>query len=117
MEMKRIYVCSPLGEQLKEDLKTAEAYAAFVMKKGELPVWPLSLLTLTDGESNEARALIRLSGKNLLWLCDEIWVFGEVTPEMEEELHFAKQMNLPVKKILAEEVKKFKEKLKKEKRK
>ena len=114
--MKRIYVCSPLGEQLKEDVKQAEAYAAFVMEKGELPVWPLSLLTLTDGESNEARAFIRLAGKNLLWLCDEIWVFGEVTPEMEEELHFGKQLNLSVKKISAEEVKLFNENVK-EKRK
>ena len=106
MEMKRIYVCSPLGENLKAGRQKAEAYAAFVMEKGELPVWPLSLLTLTDGESSEARAFIRLSGKNLLWLCDEIWVFGEVTAEMEEEMHFAKQLNLPVRKISEEEVKK-----------
>lgn len=110
MEMKRIYVCSPMGEALQESRKQAEGDAAYVMEKGHLPIWPLSLLPLTDGESSEARAFVHLAGKNLLWLCDEVWVFGEVTAEMEEELHFGKQLNLPVRKISEEEVKQFKKK-------
>lgn len=102
--MKRIYVCSPLGEDMPESRKAAEKYAAYVMEQGGLPIWPLCLLPLTDGESNEAKAFIFLAGRNLLWLCDEVWVFGEPTPEMEEEIHFGKQVNLPVRRISKEEL-------------
>ena len=102
--MKRIYVCSPLGEDMQESRKEAERFAAYVKEKKELPVWPLSLLSLTDGESSESRAFIRLAGKSLLWLCDEVWVFGEPAVEMEEEIHFAKQVNLPVRRISREEL-------------
>lgn len=108
--MKRIYVCSPLGEDMQESRKEAEQFASYVKEKNELPVWPLSLLSLTDGESSEARAFIRLAGKSLLWLCDEIWVFGEPTLEMEEEIHFGRQVNLPVRRISEEEVKKVRKK-------
>ena len=102
--MKRIYVCSPLGEDMQESRKEAERFAVYVKEKNELPVWPLSLLSLTDGESSEARAFIRLAGRSLLWLCDEIWVFGEPSNDMEEDIHFAKQVNLPVRKISKEEL-------------
>lgn len=97
---------------MQESLKQAEQYAVYVMERGELPVWPLCLLSLTDGVSNEARAFIRLAGKNLLWMCDEVWVFGEATAEMEEEIHFARQVNLPIRKILADEVKRLLQKKK-----
>ncbi len=102
--MKRIYVCSPLGEDMQESRETAELFAAYVKEKNELPVWPLSLLSLTDGKSSESRAFIRHAGKSLLWLCDEIWVFGEPSKDMEEDIHFAKQVNLPVRKISKEEI-------------
>lgn len=110
--MKKIYVCSSLGEEMQESQREAEKYAAYVMERGGLPIWPLFLLPLTDGESDEARAFIRLAGKNLLWMCDEIWVFGEMTAEMEEEIHFARQVNLSIRKIPAEEVKRLMQKKK-----
>ena len=105
--MKKIYVCSSLGEEMQESQREAEQYAAYVMERGELPISPLFLLPLTDGESDEARAFIVLAGKNLLWMCDEVWVFGEMTAEMEEEIHFARHMNLRIRKIPADEVKRL----------
>ena len=110
--MKKIYVCSSLGDALQESQREAEKYAAYVMERGELPIWPLFLLPLTDGESDEARAFIALAEKNLLWMCDEVWVFGDATAEMEEEIHFARQVNLPIRKITAEEVKRLMQKKK-----
>jgi hypothetical protein len=105
--MKKIYVCSSLGEDMQESRKVAERAAVYVLKKGELPIWPMCLLTHLDDDCSDKRAFIRSAGKALLWMCDEIWVFGEVNREMEEEIHFGKQLNLPIKKIPQNELKRL----------
>ena len=105
--MKKVYVCSSLGEDMQESRKVAEQAAVYVMKRGELPIWPMCLLTLLDDDCSDKRAFIRSAGKALLWMCDEIWVFGEVSREMEVEIHFGKQLNLPIKKIPQNELKRL----------
>ena len=44
---------------------------------------------------------------SLLWLCDEVWVFGDtVTDGMRAELQFCKNLNIRARKITEKEIQK-----------
>jgi len=46
-------------------------------------------------------------GISLLWVCDEVWVFGdEITEGMKKEIIFAEKLNIKVKYISEKELKK-----------
>ena len=44
---------------------------------------------------------------SLLWLCDEVWAFGDViTDGMRAELKFGKNLNIRIRKITEKEIQK-----------
>lgn len=104
--MKRVYICAPLGDGTEAEQKRAVEYARYVMKCGAAPVAPHFYLCLEENKPGE-RAAIRAAGKSLLWLCDELWLFGdEVTADMAAELQLCKNLNINVKKIRDSDVQK-----------
>ena len=47
------------------------------------------------------------AGLSLLWVCDEVWVFGdEITEGMKKEIIFAEKLNIKVKYISEKDLKK-----------
>lgn len=98
--MKRVYICSPLGGDVAAHIQQVKRYTLYVLKCGMAPVVPHFYALVLDDNIPEERELGRQAGKSLLWLCDEIWVFGETVSEgMEEEIRFCKNLNLPVRYI------------------
>ena len=69
-------------------------------------VWLLSYRILDD-EIPDERKLGMQAGLSLLWVCDEVWVFGdEITEGMKKEIIFAEKLNIKVKYISEKELKK-----------
>ncbi len=98
--MKRVYICSPLGGDVADHIQQVKRYTLYALKCVMAPVVPHFYALVLDDNIPEERELGRQAGMNLLWLCDEIWVFGEVISEgMEAEIRFCKNLNLPVRYI------------------
>lgn len=103
--MKKVYICAPLGGNIENNIEKAKRYAGYALKCGAAPVVPhFYALILNDNNPNE-RELGRKAGMSLLWLCDEIWVFGDVISiGMEAEIKFCKSLNIHIRHIKEEEV-------------
>ncbi|MCI9126162.1 MAG: hypothetical protein HFG28_03060 [Eubacterium sp.] len=98
--MKRVYICSPLGGDVRMHIAQAKKYALYALKCGMAPVVPHFYALILDDDRPEERKLGKQAGISLLWVCDEMWVFGEeITSGMEEELRLGKNLNLPVRYI------------------
>lgn len=95
--MKRVYICSPLGGDVKTNIAQVKKYALYALKCGMAPVVPHFYALILDDNRPEERKLGKQAGISFLWVCDEMWVFGEeITGGMEEEIRFCKNLNLPV---------------------
>ena len=105
--MKRAYVCAPLGGNIEENLKKVKAYTAYALRCGTAPVVPHFYAECLDDNYPKDREIGLAAGMSLLWLCDEVWVFGDtVTDGMRAELKFCKNLNIRVRKITEKEIQK-----------
>ena len=96
--MKKVYICSPLGGAVEENLERVKQFARFAFGQGVVPVVPHFYALCLDDSDPKERALALRAGQSLLWLCDELWVFGNrITRGMRDELSFARHLNIPVK--------------------
>lgn len=93
--MRVAYICSPLN-----DLEKTRRYARYVLSCGMVPLTPyLYFLILNYGRKEERKLGVK-AGLSLLWLCNEVWVFGdEITDEMREELKLAEALHIKIKRI------------------
>ena len=74
------------------------------MRYGSIPHFYALIL---DDEIPDERKLGMQAGISLLWVCDEVWVFGdEITEGMKKEIIFAEKLNIKVKYISEKELKK-----------
>ena len=98
--MKKVYICSPLGGDVSDNLERAKQYARYVFSCGAAPVVPhFYALVLEDGNPEE-RQLGMQAGRSLLWLCDEMWIFGDhVSAGMREEIRFCQNLGLKIRTI------------------
>lgn len=105
--MKKVYICSPLGGNIQENLKKAKQYTRYALMCGTAPVVPhFYALCLNDNIPKE-REIGMAAGLSLLWFCDEMWIFGdEVTESMKAEMQFCKSLNIPVRKVRDDEINK-----------
>ena len=105
---KKVYICAPLGGNVKENLQRASRFARYALLKDTAPVVPhFYALCLNDGDPQE-RETGMSAGLNLLWFCDEMWIFGdEVSAGMKEEMRFCQNMNIKMKRIREKEIKKI----------
>lgn len=105
--MKKVYICSPLGGNIKENLEKVKRYARYALLYGTAPVVPhFYALCLNDFNPKE-REIGMAAGLSLLWFCDEMWIFGdEETKGMKAEIQFCKNLNVKTRKIREDEINK-----------
>ncbi|MBQ7726659.1 MAG: hypothetical protein IJT66_05890 [Clostridia bacterium] len=105
---KRVYICAPLGGNIAGNVERAKRYTKYALFCGAAPVTPhFYALCLDDGNPKEREMGLR-AGKSLLWLCDELWVFGEnVTEGMKSEITFCEALGIPVRHFKERQVTRF----------
>lgn len=94
---RRVYVASAYAGDVAKNTAAAVDYCRFVIGEGFMPVASHLLYPqiLNDGDPVE-RDLGLLFGLALLRLCDEVWVFGEKTPGVLQEIEEAKKLKKPI---------------------
>lgn len=106
--MHRAYICSPLGGEVLKNLEKAKRYAQYVFKCGMAPVVPHFYALVLNDDIPDERKLGMQAGISLLWVCDEVWVFGsEITEGMKKEIIFAEKLNIKVKYISENDLQKM----------
>ena len=103
--MRKVYIRAPLGGNIQENLKKVKQYARFALLCGTAPVVPhFYALCLNDNIPKE-REIGMSAGLSLLWLCDELWIFGnEETEGMRAEIQFCKNLNVRIRRIQDSEI-------------
>ena len=103
--MRKVYICAPLGGDVKENLKKVKQYARFALLCGTAPVVPhFYALCLNDSIPKE-REIGMSAGLSLLWFCDEMWIFGnEETEGMRAKIQFCKNLNIRIRRIPDNEI-------------
>ena len=105
--MKKVYVCAPLGGNIEQNLKKVKTYTEYALRCGTAPVVPHFYAGCLDDNNPKDREIGLAAGMSLLWLCDEVWVFGDtVTDGMRAELQFCKNLNIRIQKITENEIQK-----------
>ncbi|NBJ91629.1 hypothetical protein D5281_03240 [bacterium 1xD42-62] len=113
---KKVYVISQFSGNIPENVRKAQAYGRYVIRKRCIPVtshplYPQMLDMAADGtETAEARELGTMFGLALLAVCDEAWCFTSGLPEdaisegMKTELEEARRLGIPIKMIKGEDI-------------
>ncbi len=85
--MKRIFICSPLRGNIKENIEKAKEYSREVVLAGHIPITPHIYFTqfLNDDDPKEREIGMEM-GRKLLDICDEMWIYGEPTEGMLQEI-------------------------------
>lgn len=105
--MKRVYICAPLGGNTEENLKRVRMYTEYALRCGVSPVVPHFYAECLDDAKPAEREIGMSAGLALLWFSDEMWIFGDtVTSSMQNEIQFCKNLNIRVRNIADEEIKK-----------
>lgn len=85
--MKKIFVCSPLRGDMEENIKRAKEYSKEVVSAGHIPITPhIYFPQFLDDRKPEERELGMFMGRELLDICDEMWIYGEPTKGMKLEI-------------------------------
>ncbi len=94
---RRVYVASAYAGDVKKNTRAAVRYCRYVIAKGYMPIASHLLYPRILNDNNPAeRDLGLLFGLALLRLCDEVWVFGEKTPGVLQEIEEAKKLKKPI---------------------
>lgn len=91
---KKIYVASKYAGDVETNAAAAIGYCRLVIDKGYMPIASHLLYPqiLNDNDPKE-RELGLLFGLALLRTCDEVWVFGSVSPGVAQEIEEAKRLH------------------------
>lgn len=97
----KIFVCSPLRGNIKQNIENAKRYCrAVIGKTGNVPIAPhLYFTNFLDDNINIERKLGIDFGLELLSECKEIWVFDYegISEGMKAEIEEGNRLNIPVK--------------------
>ena len=105
--MKKVYICSPLGGNVEENLRKVRRYTKYALLCGTAPVVPHFYALCLDDSIPKERKIGIAAGLSLLWFCDEMWLFGdEVTEGMAAEIQFCKNLNVTIRKVRENEINK-----------
>lgn len=103
--MKKVYICAPLGGNIKGNLEKAKRYTEYALRCGVAPVTPHFYALCLDDHDPKEREIGRKAGMSLLWFCDEVWIFGnEITEGMKAEIDFCRSLNLKTRKVRDSEI-------------
>lgn len=91
---RKIYVASKYAGDVESNVAAAIGYCRRVIDEGHMPIASHLLYPqiLNDNDPSE-RDLGLLFGLALLRMCDEVWVFGTVSPGVAQEIEEAKRLN------------------------
>lgn len=103
--MKKVYICSPLGGDVEENLRKVRRYTKYALLCGTAPVVPHFYALCLNDNNPEERKIGMAAGRSLLWFCDEMWIFGDkVTEGMRAEIQFCKNLNIRTRTIRENEI-------------
>ena len=87
---KKVFICSPFRGDVAGNSAKAVGYCRSCYEEGNVPIAPHLLFPqFLDEDSVKERADGISMGLELMMECDEIWVFGDATEGMEQEIRFA----------------------------
>lgn len=92
---KKVYVASRYAGDAKANTAAALEYCRYVIKENCIPVASHILYAasgMLNDDSETERELGLMFGLSLLAVCDEVWVFGEVSSGMQQEITEAKKL-------------------------
>ena len=76
-------------------------------KNGMAPFVPHFYALILDDSNKEERNLGMNAGLSMLWVCDAVWAFGdEITESMKTEICFAEELNIKVRYISENDLRK-----------
>ena len=88
---KKIYVASRYAGSIEANVQAAIRYCRRVIEAGYMPIASHLLYPqMLDDSDFEEREMGLMFGLVLLRMCDEVWVFGEISRGMAEEIKEAK---------------------------
>ena len=104
---RKVYICASSNGDVKKSIQRAMLYTKFALKSNVAPITPQFFALSLDYNKKDERAIGQSAGINLLWYCDEMWIFGEeITDEMKAEINFCKNLNIKMRRIKAKEIRK-----------
>lgn len=84
--MKWIYICSPLSGDIQGNIRKAIGYCKIAEPYG-MPIAPHTIFTqFLDDTDLKQREKGMAWGMELLKCCEELWVFGEPSTGMQQEI-------------------------------
>jgi len=96
--MKIVYICSPLKGQILANIIRANKYCKQAANKGVMPLAPHVIFSqFLDDNNPDDREHGMTMGIELLYKCDELWVYGEPSEGMKAEIKLAQELNMPIK--------------------
>mgnify|MGYP000464762065 CR=1 FL=1 len=96
-----MYICAPLGGNIKENLEQVKRYTKYALICGTAPVVPHFYALCLNDDIPKEREIGLAAGLSLLWFCDEMWIFGDTLTEgMRGEIRFCQNLNTPQRKQL-----------------
>ena len=105
--MEKVYICAKLGGDVDGNLVKVRRYTEYALKCGTAPVVPHFYALCLDDSNPKEREIGIAAGLSLLWFCDALWIFGdEITEGMEAEIRFCKNLNIRIRHIRDNEIKK-----------
>lgn len=94
---RKVYVASKYAGDTEANVNAAIGYCRMAVRKGYLPVASHLLYPqILDDSNPKERELGLMFGLALLAVCDEVWVFGDVSPGMAREIGEAKRLKKKV---------------------
>lgn len=98
--LQKIYVCSPLSGDIKDNIKKAEKYCRdIVIVDNAIPVAPHIYFTrFLDDNVELERELGMDLGLQLLSDCGKMYVYNQngISKGMQKEIEMAKRLNIPI---------------------
>lgn len=90
------YICAPFRGDVKQNIENAIKYARFVYDCGYIPVTPHVMFPFLNDEVKEERESAMQMDMMLLSKCAYMFVFGEMTEGMEQEVDFARDNGIVI---------------------
>ena len=96
-KIKKIYVASKYAGDVDVNTNAAIGYCRYVIDQGFMPIAShLIYPQISDDDNPSERNLGLRFGLALLSVCDEVWVFGEVSSGVAKEIEVAKRLEKPL---------------------
>lgn len=95
------------GGNVSVNIENAKRYARYALECGMAPFIPHFYVLILDDRNDKERNLGMNAGLSMLWVCDAVWVFGdEITESMKTEIRFAEKLNIEVRYISENDLRK-----------